>query len=951
MHDELALLIPLRDVLDVMGIPINFITIYLLGGLTFLPSLIFLVLLHAYFTFPTRPVPSDSDDDSADSLRDTQDDGRNLKSAASISSLAEKFHRRHEPDVAAGYFAVCREYVPGGINGKPPERTTPAGAVVATESPSVYQSMYRSIFDRRQGPSLDPGKGNGKTVKRARNLFFVVLRHGHLMLYEDSEQIEVKHVISLELHDVGIYSGEEVIPEGELWIKRNAIRLQRKSGFEAPAATSKPFYFFSDNCSEKEDFYFALLQNQDIKSGGLDNPPRPQQYETKHIIRLVQRLHSSEEYLQTRWINGLVGRLFLALYKTRTTEDFIRKKITKKIARVKKPAFLSGIVLQKIDMGDSAPHITNPKLKDLTIDGDCCGEADFKYSGNFRLEIAATARIDLGTRFKAREVNLVLAVVVKKLHGHALVKFKPPPSNRVWISFESMPEMEMSIEPIVSSRQITYGIILRAIESRIREVFAETMVLPYWDDSPFTDSSHQRFRGGIWADEPFTTDSQHTQIPDEALEDEAEADIEVDTTSTAHAPPQTKAERFMSMPILSDAPPPTPSPKVAASSAHEFTNSAKDAGSILPQKRNEPPKALRSRSFASAANPLLSMDNAEVEYIQAEQKRMQQRDAASAIKAISTQSRPTSPSDTLDGSAVGGPTLWENSQRPSSRSSPFLEPNDHSEQSAQTMMSKSPSQASLPLTPTSTSSRFTKSHTEEAASQQKSLQGDSRKVIASEKRQSMAALGAATAAAKSWGWGVLSRNATQRNPHSLNQDLAGTPSQPMGRGRPLPPPGQPLPFPEGARSKANNATPPKRKAVAPPILPPRKQDEVKARTNTPPPLPIRKRQGSTPLDTVGDEGLLVVEAPPDSEPSSPTDEDPPDYVSSHRAGDKTNSTPSLAEDLGDISPKEFSTPEQSGLARVQNSHDDEESALSSWKAAQEEEARSKSIWLGTEEQS
>lgn len=908
-----------------MGVSTTFIIVYLLGGLTFIPSLLLLVLVHAYLTFPVRDSPFGSEEISPKTLCDPQDDGRNLRSRASATSLAEKFHRRHEPDGAAGYFAVCREYVPGGINGKPPERTTPAGAVVATESPSVYQSMYRSIFDRRQAPSLDSGKGNGKTVKRARNVFFVVLRHGHLMLYEDSEQMEVKHVISLELHDVSIYGGQEIIPEGELWIKRNAVRLSRKQGIEDPTSTSKPFFFFSENCSDKEDFYFALLQNQDVKPDAVDNPPRPQQYETKHMINLVQKLHSSEEHLQTRWINGLVGRLFLALYKTQLSEDFVRKKITKKIARVKKPAFLSGIVLQKIDMGESAPHLTNPRLKDLTIDGDCCAEADFKYNGNFRLEIAATARIDLGTRFKAREVNLVLAVVVKKLNGHALVKFKPPPSNRVWISFETMPDMEMTLEPIVSSRQITYGIILRAIESRIREVIAETVVLPNWDDSPFTDTTQQTFRGGIWADEPSQAQSQHehTKIPDEAPEDEAE--IDVDAASITHGSPRIKDEGTLNMPVLSDASPSILEQKAAESSTQMLPGSARDSVSSGVQKRNEPPKALRSRSFASAANPLLSTDNANVESTATEQKRKQQPDATSAMMAISNRPRTTSPFDTPDELSIDSPTLWENSKTPSSRSSINTESNERSEQTPRAKPTDSPDQASVPAIPTSTSSRSTKSAFGNEGSQLGALRADSRSpTTTSEKRQSMAALGAATAAAKNWGWGVISRNATQKNPLGLNQDRVGTPSKPMGRGRPLPPPGQPLPFPEGARAKMNNPSPPKRKPVAPPALPHRKHEDV----NTPlPPLPARKRQVSTTFGNSDDESLLVVEAPPDSAPSSPKDDTCDENISSNvvrPANESTASSPNIPEIVPRI--ERSSITERRDPGQLQSSHEDDEIA-------------------------
>lgn len=41
------------------------------------------------------------------------------------------------------------------------------------------------------------------------------------MLYDNDDQLEVRHVISLAHYHTDIYSGGEMIPEGELWIKRN----------------------------------------------------------------------------------------------------------------------------------------------------------------------------------------------------------------------------------------------------------------------------------------------------------------------------------------------------------------------------------------------------------------------------------------------------------------------------------------------------------------------------------------------------------------------------------------------------------------------------------------------------------------------------------------------------------------------------------------------------------
>lgn len=220
---------------------------------------------------------------------------------------------------------------------------------------------------------------------------FVEHRHGHLMLYDDSEQLVVRHVVSLSHHKVSIYGGGDKIPEGELYIRRNAICLTRKDVDSAAhhdnESLSKPFYLFSENCSEKEDFYFALLKNQERSPDDdqTSESPSPLGFDPAHLILLIQNLHSSEEQYQTRWINALLGRLFLAFYKTPDLEKFFKNKIDKKIARVKKPAFLSDVVIQKVDVGEGAPFITNPRLRELTVDGETIVEANVTYSGGFRI--------------------------------------------------------------------------------------------------------------------------------------------------------------------------------------------------------------------------------------------------------------------------------------------------------------------------------------------------------------------------------------------------------------------------------------------------------------------------------------------------------------------------------------------------------------------------------------
>ena len=862
-----------------------YLALYLLGGLTFLPIVLGIVLLHAELTLPRqRVVKASSTADQREPLY-RSDDGRSVNTTRS-ATLAKELERGHGPAVAEGYFAVCREYVPGGINGKPPERTTPAGEVVTGESPSLYQSMYRSLFDRKQAPTLEGNKGNTKVTRRARNVFYVVLRHGHLMLYDDSEQVEVRHVISLAHHVVDVYGGGDEIPEGELWIKRNAIRLTRREDVGDQALISKPFYFFCENCSDKEDFYFTLLQNQDRASDGANSPPpQVQRFDVKDIVALVQQLHSSEEYLETRWVNALIGRLFLAMYKSREIENFVRTKITKKISRVKKPAFLSGIALQKIDMGEAAPYITNPRLKDLTVNGDCCVEADVAYDGNFKLEVAATARIDLGARFKVREVNLVLAVVIKRIDGHCLLKFKPPPSNRVWVTFEVMPHMEMTIEPVVSSRQVTYGVILRAIESRIREVVAETLVLPHWDDIPFTSTVHQRFRGGIWATD---RDKSRQSLESDSLEaehreEETVADLANGSEAAATTTPESRTDWSAAITVTgNNLTPHTPSARIHGASFSSVEN-VEGGTPTGVQERSELPRAIRSRSFVSAADPVLSRDNASIATAQRLGSLKHEKDAASTMIEISNRSQPSSPSETpvgslnmrsasLSGIENIGPSISDSSLADpvaDNKASPLI-----------VTRSTKPSASRSPQTPSSKSTRASLGSSNQPPN---SANLDTPTLQPPGVLTTFPSIGAAAAAAKSWGWNTLSRTRGKNEDFLRASNLATTLEHPIGRGRPLPPPGQPLPRPE--KRKINPIIALKRKPLSPPLVSERQRAGSKDRDSVMHSLPHRHTAATSEEPQIGDGSLLVVGVPSISEPTSPLDDGYGEFVDNVKLDD------------------------------------------------------------------
>lgn len=893
----------------------SFLLAYLLGGITFLPFVVVAVLAHAYYFLPRRDDGGAESAFAADGLVQPGDDLDALKAAKETAKASS----HHEQDVAAGYFAVCREYTPMGINAKPIERTTPVGSTtVASPSPSVYQTMYRSIFERKAGPGpLDNHGGASQRPRKAGNVFYVVLRHGHLMLFDDDEQLEVRHVVSLAHHNVNIYSGEDVIPEGELFIKRNAICLSRRTDgpeIGPDSQFSKPFFLFSENCSAKEDFYFALLRNQEQSYSLNKNSPSPIQFDVKNIIALVQKLHSSEEHMQTRWLNAMIGRLFLGMHKTKDMEIMIREKLMKKISRVKRPAFLSKIAIRGIDTGESAPYITNPRLKDLTVEGECGIEADMKYTGNFRLEVAATARIDLGARFKAREVDLVLAVVIRKMEGHMLFKIKPPPSNRLWYSFQQAPKLEMTIEPIVSSRQITYAVILRQIESRIKEVIAETLVLPFWDDMPFFNTEHKKWRGGIFQDDTVQPSvNLDTVVEQEADMDDVEVSEDTDTVQPGDFPTIEKSHsvpvlekkssvglfgRRMSIKSKTDS---TPSPSASTTSV--------DTKIEKTDTRPEAKEAVASRSIPSASivqppAPIVVTDATNADIFKPSSSPPNESPAVSAMSTLSARTHSPSPAQAQAPSPFK-PYVTSRSSHSSSSSHEVTDAEtdaDVTPQGRRNTASSAGSQDDSGSMSPSLSTRgsikgqagFRLFGRRETATPptpvSPGVSDGQRRGIA------LSAVSNVAASAKQWGLNALQRHANKtQEGQAMGSDSTLDLSQPMGRGQPLPPPGTPLPMPDKA-SKTAPISVPRRKPVAPPpplqrpehtdhaqdrrrpIPPPQPRSEgsenvpERRRPMPPPALPMRRQ---VPREQPGeDDSMLVVAAPADSEPATPLSHSP-----------------------------------------------------------------------------
>lgn len=482
-----------------------------------------------YYNSKQRKSGEDGEGILAESLTDAAADGIDIKEGNEI----EKEEGTGVEAYATAWITVSREYFvyPTGDSKNTMNPPLPAANDASLQqNESAYSSLYK-LMSNNSGKDKEKDKeilnslssGNMEdndsttTKKSLSNLkkYFAVLKHGNILLYQDSDEVNLKHVIVIANHVVMLWPPN--VPDGELFLKRSAICLVKKDtaeGFDmvrnydvSGIAPKDAFYIYSDSCTEKEDFYFALIRASKYR----ENSPNyeaaefdpslsavPNHYKTNDMMDLIMKLHSSDANLQSRWLNAIIGRLFLAIQGTGLMEQYIENKLIKKLSRVKKPSFISDLRVQKVYAGDSIPFFTNLKLRDLTPEGHLVVDASVSYSGGLGVEIATKIPLNFGARFKERNVSLVLAVALQSLEGKIRLIMKPPPSNRLWYAFESMPKMRLNVEPVVSTKQITYSLVTKAIESRIREVFKETLVLPNMDDITFTNTSDQFYRGGIW---------------------------------------------------------------------------------------------------------------------------------------------------------------------------------------------------------------------------------------------------------------------------------------------------------------------------------------------------------------------------------------------------------------------------------------------------------------------
>jgi hypothetical protein len=484
---------------------------YIIGGITFIPILL---LFYYYYYHPmfiqgksstvSKPTELTSDTLEQDFYKDTEANHNQFYKVGWLHVT------RGTPVIGKGASigGIVKSYL-SGTGGKSTSSTTTATTItnkpVATAS--LYEETHASLSTSPNSSSSPPSISGVHFDQNSHTPisfhYFAVLKFNTLYLYDSELQLDCKGIINVSQHSVHIYPYG--LKDHELFSKVNRIQLRKK---DRKLFAEDDYYFNCSRCVDKEDWYLALMKASKLDTLHGEPPSQDLQnclHNTTHFDQdamnhLISTIHSDPSHFEMQWFNALLGRIFLGIYKTESTRSFFYNKILSKIDKLnaRRPPFLEEISLRSVEGGHGPPQITQPRLIHLSPQGEYTGDVHVFYDGHFRVELETVLTWKYSDRLPPIRIDLILAITLKSIEGKMRIKIKEPPTNRAWMGFYKKPKMEWIVEPVVWEKRIGYSVVSKAIQTKIEEIFTETMVLPNMDDIVFFQAGGV---GGIFGKE------------------------------------------------------------------------------------------------------------------------------------------------------------------------------------------------------------------------------------------------------------------------------------------------------------------------------------------------------------------------------------------------------------------------------------------------------------------
>ncbi|XP_062510897.1 testis-expressed protein 2-like [Corticium candelabrum] len=95
---------------------------------------------------------------------------------------------------------------------------------------------------------------------------------------------------------------------------------------------------------------------------------------------------------------------------------------------------------------------------------------------------AVQTRLGQRVTEKVNNISLVLTIQITSLRGRLLVNMSPPPTDRIWYGFKTMPEMTMIPTPKVGSKMFNYHKVTEWIDRKLRKEFEKRLIFPNMED-------------------------------------------------------------------------------------------------------------------------------------------------------------------------------------------------------------------------------------------------------------------------------------------------------------------------------------------------------------------------------------------------------------------------------------------------------------------------------------